>query len=125
MNRRASPSTPEWLDRTLRQRCPSCGEGMLFERALTMYESCPNCGLDFVGEDGAQYGGAIVLAYGVGGTCALLVLILLLQFGALSRFAIWVTLGTAFAAIIGSFRYCKAFWTWLLYRSGELSSSDG
>ena len=111
---------PTWLDRTLRQRCPACGEGRLFDGALAMRTECGNCGLDFMGEDGAQYGGAVVLAYGVGGICALLVLILLLMFGRLNRLAIWVTLATAFLAIIGSFRFCKAFWTWLLFRSGEL-----
>lgn len=115
---------PTWLDRTLRQRCPSCGDGELFEGPLRMRAECPRCGLDFVGRDGAQYGGAVVLAYGVGGICALLVLGLLLVFGGLNRFAIWLTLGTAVLAIVGSFRYCKAFWTWLLYRSGELGETS-
>lgn len=113
---------PEWLDRTLRQRCPECGEGRLFEGPFTMRSHCPRCGLDFVGRDGAQYGGAVVLAYAVGGIAALVVLILLLQFGALSRHAIWLTLGSAALAVVGSFRYCKAFWTWVLYRSGELDT---
>lgn len=115
---------PTWLDRTLRQRCPRCGEAPLFEGALTMRTHCGRCGLDFLGRDGAQYGGAIVLAYGIGGVAALCMLILILQFGGLSSLTIWLTLGTAVVAIIGSFRYCKAFWTWVLYRSGELGESS-
>lgn len=111
---------PEWLDRTIRQRCPRCGDGRLFERALTMRPACPECDLDFFGQDGAQYGGALVLSYGIGGIIALVVLMAALQFGGLSAAVIWLTLAAAVAAIVGSFRYCKAFWTWLLYRSGEL-----
>lgn len=112
---------PDWLDRTLRLRCPACADGKLFESALAMYTRCPTCGLDFVGRDGAQYGGAIVLSYAIGGIAGLLALVMVLQFGSLSGAAIWLTLGVAFVAIIGSFRYCKAFWTWLLFRSGELT----
>ena len=85
-----------------------------------MRGTCPRCELDFMGRDGAQYGGAIVLSYGVGGIIALLVLIVALQFGGLSAMTVWVTLGAAVLAIVGSFRYCKSFWTWLLYRTGEL-----
>lgn len=85
-----------------------------------MRTTCPRCGLDFVGRDGAQYGGAIVLAYGIGGIIALVVLLVALQFGGLSAGVIWLTMAAAVVAIVGSFRYCKAFWTWLLYRSGEL-----
>lgn len=85
-----------------------------------MRTHCARCGLDFLGRDGAQYGGAIVLAYGVGGIAALLMLILILQFGGLSSRAIWLTLATAAVGVVASFRYCKAFWTWVLYRSGEL-----
>ncbi len=85
-----------------------------------MRTTCPSCGLDFMGRDGAQYGGAIVLSYGIGGMIALIVLLAALQFGGLSATVVWVTLGAAVVAIAGSFRYCKSFWTWLLYRAGEL-----
>lgn len=115
---------PTWVDRTLRQRCPRCGDGPLFEGAFAMRTHCPRCGLDFLGRDGAQYGGAVVLAYAVGGIAALCTLILILQFGGLSSLTIWLTLGVAVVAIIASFRYCKAFWTWVLYRSGELGESS-
>lgn len=111
---------PDWLDRTIRQRCPRCGDGRLFERALTMRAACPQCDLDFMGRDGAQYGGALVLSYGIGGIIALIVLMVALQFGGLSATVIWSTVAAAVVAIVGSFRYCKSFWTWLLYRTGEL-----
>ena len=115
---------PTWVERTIRQLCPRCGEAPLFEGALTMRSHCARCGLDFVGRDGAQYGGAVVLAYGVGGIVALCVLILVLRFGRLSSSTIWLTLASAVVAVLASFRYCKAFWTWVLYRSGELGDNS-
>jgi|CXWL01.1.fsa_nt_gi uncharacterized protein (DUF983 family) len=35
------------LLRGLRQRCPRCGVGRLFERWQTLRENCPECGLSF------------------------------------------------------------------------------
>ncbi|MBS0560188.1 MAG: DUF983 domain-containing protein [Proteobacteria bacterium] len=35
----------------LRCRCPRCGRGALFKGVLTIRESCPECGLDFSGQD--------------------------------------------------------------------------
>ena len=118
---------PEWWIVTFRQRCPACGVGSLFERRLSMREVCPDCGLNLVGEDGAHYGGAVVISYGVGGIVALLTLAMWLQFGELTRWTVWVILGVALVSVVGCFRYSKAFWTWVLYRSGELGdgSTDG
>jgi uncharacterized protein (DUF983 family) len=89
-----------------------------------MRTHCARCGLDFLGHNGAPYGGAVVLAYGVGGIVALCMLIVILRFGRLSNLTVWLTLAMAVVAILGSFRYCKAFWTWVLYRSGELGESS-
>ena len=111
---------PDWLSVTIRQRCPACGEGSLFERGLSLREACLECGLDLRGEDGAHYGGAAAISYGVGGIAALLTLAVWLRFGGPSRGAVWAVLGVAIISVVGSFRYSKAFWTWLLYRSGEL-----
>ncbi|TFG66681.1 MAG: DUF983 domain-containing protein [Gemmatimonadales bacterium] len=120
-------SVPDWLSVTVRQRCPACGEGTLFARGLSLREACVDCGLNLIGEDGAHYGGAVIISYGVGGIAALLTLVVWLQFGGLSRGTVWVVLTVAVVSIVASFRYSKAFWTWLLYRSGELSaeSTDG
>ncbi len=80
--------------------------------------------MNFVGEDGAHYGGPVVISYGVGGIAALLTLAVWLQFGGLGRATVWVVLAVAVATVIGSFRYSKAFWTWLLYHSGELDGQS-
>jgi uncharacterized protein (DUF983 family) len=112
---------PDWLHTTIRQRCPACDEGSLFERGLSMRDSCATCGLNLVGEDGAQYGGAISLSYGAGGIAALVTLFVWLRVGELPRWTVWVVLAVAVVTVIGSFRFSKSFWTWLLYRSGELN----
>lgn len=112
---------PGWLETTIRLRCPACREGRLFEhRALALREACAECGLNLVGEDGAHYGGAVSLSYGVGGITALLTLVVWLQFGGFNRATLWIVLAAALAGVVGSFRHAKAFWTWLLYESGEL-----
>ena len=57
----------------------------------------------------------------------MLTLAVWLLVGGLSRGTVWVVLGVAIISVVGSLRYSKAFWTWLLYRSGELGgeSVDG
>lgn len=112
---------PDWLRTTIRQRCPACDVGPLFDRGLSMRETCVECGLNLAGEDGAHYGGAVSLSYGVGGIAALLALFVWLQLGELPRWTVWFVLAVAVVTVVGSFRYSKAFWTWLLYRSGELN----
>jgi uncharacterized protein (DUF983 family) len=112
---------PGWLETTIRLRCPACSEGRLFEqRALILREACAECGLNLVGEDGAHYGGAVSLSYGVGAIAALLTIVIWLQFGGFTRATVWIVLLAALIGVVGSFRHAKAFWTWLLYESGEL-----
>jgi uncharacterized protein (DUF983 family) len=114
---------PQWLNTTLRLRCPACGQGRLFEeRKLELREACADCGLNLVGEDGAHYGGAVTLSYGVGGMFALLTIVVWLQFGGFTRATLWVVLLMALVGVVVSFRHSKALWTWLLYQSGELDS---
>jgi uncharacterized protein (DUF983 family) len=50
------------LGSLLRQRCPRCGEGRLFEKGLTLLEHCPVCGLRFVREPGF-FLGAMIASY--------------------------------------------------------------
>lgn len=114
---------PGWLTVSLRKRCPRCADGPLFRSALRLRNHCRRCGLDFLGAHGAQYGGAVVLAYGIGGVAALGTLLVLLQIGGLGGNALWITLAVAILAVALSFRTCKAFWTWVLYRAGELDRS--
>ena len=52
------------LSRSLRLRCPLCGQGRLFRRWLLMNERCPQCGVKFEREPGF-FLGSIYINYGL------------------------------------------------------------
>ncbi|MEJ6389326.1 DUF983 domain-containing protein [Gymnodinialimonas ulvae] len=73
----AAPERPTWpaMRRGLRHKCPSCGEGALFERYLKLRPECPVCGEDLSharADDGPAYL-SILLTAKVMGTLQLLV----------------------------------------------------
>ncbi|MDH3733862.1 MAG: DUF983 domain-containing protein [Gemmatimonadota bacterium] len=105
---------------TLRHTCPACGEGELFAAGYRLNARCSACGLDLLGRDGAHYGGPIALGYGIGGIAGIGVfMILLLRFG-FQTWVVWASVGTVVLSILATFRHCKAWWTWGLYRAGQL-----
>lgn len=110
---------------TFAHRCPACGRGPLFARGFRLHARCPSCDQELEGSDGAQYGGPIVLGYTVGGLAGLVAYLLLwLRFG--DRNGILVAAGfVTVAAVLLSFRSCKAFWTWLLFVTGQLDPVGG
>lgn len=70
MTNRLSPNAPPLpIARGLRGRCPSCGEGHLFQGFLTVRPACEKCGLDYgfadAGDGPAVFviliGGAVVV----------------------------------------------------------------
>lgn len=48
------------LWRTLRLRCPNCGEGRIFTGLFRMNETCPVCGVRFERESGESVGGMYI-----------------------------------------------------------------
>jgi uncharacterized protein (DUF983 family) len=44
-------------------RCPRCGEGRLFSGLLTVRATCPDCGLDFAGQDAADGPAVFVILF--------------------------------------------------------------
>ena len=101
-------------------RCPACGEGRLFASAFGLRSSCGECGLDLIGREGAQYGGAIGLGYGVGGTVGIGVFTALVSALGYADWMVRVSVGAVVVTMLIAFRRCKAPWTWWLYRTGEL-----
>ena len=58
------PTTSQkWLA-LLRQRCPHCCEGKIYERGLKMHERCPVCKLRFEREPG-YFLGSLYISYGM------------------------------------------------------------
>lgn len=105
---------------TLHHVCPCCGRGALFARGYTLERECGVCGLDLEGRHGAHYGGPIALGYGIGGVAGLSVFALLATRFGFEDWVVWVSVGAVVVSILATFRHCKAWWTWWLYRSGEL-----
>ncbi|MDX1393296.1 MAG: DUF983 domain-containing protein [Gemmatimonadota bacterium] len=105
---------------TLRHRCPACGEGRIFASGYRLHTSCPACGLDLLGRHGAHYGGPIALGYSIGGITGIVVFTaLFLRFG-FEAWVVWVSVGAVVVSILLTFRHCKAWWTWGLYRTGQI-----
>lgn len=108
------------LRTSLLGRCPQCGEGSIFAGVYAIRSRCPRCQLDLVGQHGAHYGGPIALGYGIGGLAGLGTFALLFSRFGFQPWVVWTSVGAVVAAILLSFRFCKAWWTWWLYRAGEL-----
>lgn len=110
------------LRTTFRHTCPACGEGRLFSSAYRIAPACSACGLDLLGRDGAHYGGPIALGYGIGGVAGIATfMLLLLRFG-FQTWVVWVSVATVVLSILLTFRHCKAWWTWGLYRTGQIGA---
>jgi len=109
-----------FLETAVHHLCPHCAAGALFERRYALKDHCEACGLDLVGRHGAHYGGAIILGYGIGALAALACFAgLYWWFGFFPRMG-WIVGVVAVLSIVLTFRSCKAVYTWLLYRTGEL-----
>lgn len=100
--------------------CPACLGGRLFRSGYELNERCPACGQNLIGSDGAQYGGPMVLGYAIGGAAGVTVAFLLFLVPGTEGWALPAGLVFTFATVILTFRNCKAAWTWLLFRTGQL-----
>jgi len=105
---------------TFRGWCPSCGKASIFRGVYTLRSQCSNCGLDLAGRDGAHFGGPMALGYGIGGLAGLGTFAFLFQRFGFQPWVVWSSVGAVVFAILSTFRNCKAWWTWWLFRVGEL-----
>ena len=112
------------LRTTFRHTCPACGEGRLFASGYRMEEVCAGCGMDLLGRDGAHYGGPIALGYGIGGVTGIVAFTLLLAAFGFHVWLVWATVAVVVGVILLTFRHCKAWWTWGLYRTGQIGNPE-
>jgi len=54
----------------IRQRCPHCCQGKIYERGMQMYANCPVCNLRFEREPG-YFLGSLYISYGMATMCLL------------------------------------------------------
>jgi uncharacterized protein (DUF983 family) len=115
-------TTHPWLT-LLRGRCPACGTGPLFRGWLALNAVCSGCGVRFDRYAG-NWLGPTVLAYGAGGLAALAAgFVLVPRFGFFRGLAP-VLVTVAGGAALVSLRPLKAWWVWLLWRSGLVVEDD-
>ncbi len=102
---------------TLSGRCPSCGRGELFGGWLRLNAVCDVCGVRFDRHAG-NWLGPTVLAYGIGGIAAVVAgLLLVPRYGFFRGLAPVLGVVATVAALAG-LRPVKAWWTWVLWRTG-------
>ena len=78
----------------LRQRCPNCGRGELFERYLKIRDNCRVCGADFKSADAGD-GPAVFVILIVGAIVAPLLIILQVVLDLPDALAIGITMAAA------------------------------
>jgi uncharacterized protein (DUF983 family) len=98
-------------------RCPACGNGKLFARAFTLQATCPACGVRFE-RDRGEWTGPVVISYGIGSGLSLLTWLILFGTGNLFPYAEALIGVMAVGVGLGSHRFAKAFWIWLIHAAG-------
>lgn len=108
-----SPRTIMW--RSVRLRCPSCGEDKLFRGWFRLRPGCENCGFSFEREPGF-YLGSIYFNYGLTG--------LLVTAGYLTLYftevvspeaALWICMAFCLLFPLWFFRFARSLWLGLDY----------
>lgn len=101
---------------TLRGRCPDCGRASMFAGPFRIREVCSECGVRFE-RDSGSFLGPTTLAYVVAvGVEAVLFGVLVWRFGLFPGLE-YILIAGAMVAVIGSYRFLKGWWIWLLWRS--------
>jgi uncharacterized protein (DUF983 family) len=98
------------LGRTLRLRCPRCGQGRLFSGWVSMPRQCESCGLKFEREPG-YFLGSIYFNYGVTALIVTIAALSMMMFSDFSERTLLLSLG-AFCILFPMwfFRYARALW---------------
>ena len=108
--KRATMSLWSILGRTLRLRCPHCGEGRLFTGWFRMPRECEACGFKFEREPG-YFLGSIYFNYGVTALIVTVASLSMMLFTHVSERTLLLTLGS-FCVLFPAwfFRYARALW---------------
>ncbi len=65
----------------------------------------------------------MALGYGIGGLAGLGVFAILFSRFGFQTWVVWSSVAAVVAAILLTFRNCKAWWTWWLFTTGELKAA--
>lgn len=119
----ASESLRRMASTTFRLRCPACGEGEMFRGWFALEERCGRCGVVFEREEGAGIGVAVV-AYAVAAVAGLAAVGIAVWTTDDTPGLAWIGAGTAMVAAVATWRWSKAWWTWLLWATGLVFRDD-
>ena len=108
------------IARAVRQRCPVCGRGALFQSHFRMNRACPNCGVVFWKDPGEGLG-AMYLDYAVAFGTFFVAWLLVAWALNLSDLVQFVLLGAvAVTGVLICYPLTRSFWTLLVYISGGI-----
>jgi uncharacterized protein (DUF983 family) len=106
-----SESRPPWVVAMLRERCPRCRLGRIFNGRFTMNEFCPACELRFEREQGYFFG-AMYVSYGL--SIPILCLIILVGHWLLPALRIEFVIGLSVLPYLflvpAVYRYSRVIW---------------
>ena len=110
MSDESKPPLGTLVRRSLKLRCPACGEGRLFRNWLTMRDPCESCGRRYDREPGYLLG-SIYFNYGVTALLVVIAYFALYFSDALSNHQRLIVLA-AFSLLFPCwfFRYARALW---------------
>src|SRR5690606_38139233 len=94
-----------------RLRCPSCGEGRIFERGFATRHACPVCSAPFERAGEGDFLLAMILVYGVASVIVTTLTLLLYRFtdwGLGPQLAVTISIGVAFVVLL--YRNLKGVW---------------
>jgi len=98
------------LGRTLRLRCPTCGQGKLFRSWIRMERECSVCGLKYEREPG-YFLGSIYFNYGVTAMIVTVSYLSLFAFTDIDKdVLLWSIAAFCVVFPLWFFRYARALW---------------
>ena len=104
-------------------RCPRCAQASIFRRGFELRHVCPACGLS-MDSDGSPTLAAMIFSYSAALVGSLALGIWLMSGERLVGREMWVVIPVAVALVLGTQRPAKAWWNWLMWRTGHLGDAD-
>ncbi len=93
----------------LKQKCPHCLQGPVFNSFLGMHQTCSNCHIKYEREDG-YFMMSVVIGYAIGGIIALPICLILYLMNAPTHWYFIATIGAFILLFPLIFRYAKLLW---------------
>jgi uncharacterized protein (DUF983 family) len=111
----------EFLRRAIRLRCPSCGEGRIFQSYFRMNQRCSGCGSAFWVNEG-EWLGPLTIDWTIASGFALIVWTWTLYRGDSEAWQIAISSAAVVASEFVIMPWSRSFWTLFLFINGEMGT---